>query len=231
MNFTQMMLATVAAVALSVSASADIVFDFRDGSALDGVGVAATFQGSDIANFDGSTDDGSAPLSTLELTVVDIIGQDGLSTGSGPDTGHTLNISGAQQALGINTDNTADDNFISGNADSQNFNAGEIFVFSFNQDINLTNVEVESFTAGETVLTLSSNATTVNLGDSFNSLAGFFVAAGDSVSLEFVSTSGDATVRVESFQAVIVPPSTIPEPSSLALIGLLGIGMASRRRR
>lgn len=164
----------------------------------------------------------------LTLTVVDIIGQDGSSAASGAaNTDHTLNIAGSQDALSINTDNTADDDFVTGGDDSSHFNPGESVVFSFDFEVNLVNVELESFTAGQTVFTVSSGGTTVNLSDSNNALTDFNIPAGTPFAFTFVSTSGaDNQVRIESFTADI-----IPEPSSSLLLGLGALGLFARRRR
>jgi len=228
MRFHEVMLAVLVAATLSFIGSplsADIVFDFRDGGAFDNAaGIGATFTGSDIPEFDGTTNT-TAPLSTLVVTVADIIGQDGSSAAG---TAHTLNIAGSQQALAVNTDSSVDDDFISGNDDSSHFNPGESVTFTFNQDILLTNVEIESFTAGS-VFTVSSGGTTVNLGDSFNELSEFAVAAGDQVTFAFVSTptGGDTTVRIESFQAVIT--ETAPEPSDFDVYIIAGQSNADGR--
>lgn len=202
----------------SLPLSADVVFDFQDDgagdpttdrvAALDGGGVGVTVNG-----FDEDT----GTLSELELTTVDIIGQDGSSAASGnPNTAHTTNIAGNQDALGVNTDSTADDGFIGGGDDSTHFNPGESVTFTFNLDIMLTSVEIESLVAGS-VFTVSSGAMTVNLGDALNPLSEFSVAAGEEVTFEFVSTpvGGDTSIRIESFQAVIVDSGPTPDPSSV----------------
>ena len=215
----------------SASAATTVFFDFREdgpddqAEAFDGGGIGASVVGVDPS-------DVLVEL-PLTLTTVDIIGSNGVAASSGdPESNHVTNISG-QDAISINTDNASG---ATGGADSSHFNNGEGWIFSFDQDVNLTNVEVESFSAGQ-IFTVSSGGTTVNLVDTNNPLMGFFVPADTSITIIFdgfeldvdgAPVTGDNQVRVESLTAEIVP---VPEPTSSLLVALGGLALFARRRR
>ena len=55
------------------------------------------------------------------------------------------------------------------------------------------------------------------------------LSSGDTLVFSNVST-GDASFEIDSFDLHLTP-TAIPEPSSLGLLGLLGLGVATRRRR
>ena len=187
------------------SVSAQITFDFRDEIdetdpletqadptlALDNTGIGSSVTLSDSEN----------PLLTATLTTVDVIGADGSLASDGFN--HTTNIAASQNALGINTDPTLDDEI---DGDAVNFQVGEGWVFSFDVDVNLLDVELESLDEAISVFSVSSGETTLNLMDSNNEITGFFVEAGTPITLRFDSTTGDDVVRVESLTIEAIPP-------------------------
>ena len=197
---------------VSVPLSADTVeFDFENldqTGAINNGPIGTTITG---LNADGTD-------STLTLQTVDVIaGASSLSNGDSVNA----TVNNAQFALGIG---------------DNHFNPGESYVFSFNQNVNVTTITLESFSAGNN-FTVSSGGTTIGLtaladpdnnGFSVNDLGdSLSVAAGEDVTLSFVG-GGPNLVRVVNIQAAI---AAVPEPSSLALIALGSIGMIVRRKR
>ena len=189
-------------LSIIVPASAQVTFDFVDNNdpddpedtnppdqteALDGGGLGAF-----VTLNDGAT--------LVTLTTIDIIGQDGSSALS-DGSEHTTNIAPNQDALAVNTADALDDGFIDGGSDSSHFNPGEAWIFSFDVDVNLTNIEVESFTAGEQTFTVSSGSTTMALAENINPFTEFFIPANTEVRIEFVELlegGTDTQIRVES---------------------------------
>ena len=218
--------ATVAAVFTmsAMPSSADIVtFDFRDDEDDAGNPTAASML---VAAFDGGAAGSTVTVDGLTVTAVEIIGQDGSSNLTDPAAAHTLNIAGNQDALSVN--HQGPNGTIGGGGDSSHFNPGEGVVFTFDQDVTLTNVEVESFTAGQE-FNLTTGGSVFALADANNPFS-VDIAAGDTFRFDFVSlgTTTDTQIRIESFT---VETAVIPEPSSLALLGLFGSVAMIRRRR
>ena len=197
---------------VSVPLSADTVeFDFENldqTGAINNGPIGTTITG---LNADGTD-------STLTLQTVDVIaGASSLSNGDSVNA----TVNNAQFALGIG---------------DNHFDPGESYVFSFNQNVNVTTITLESFSAGNN-FTVSSGGTTIGLtaladpdnnGFSVNGLVdSLSVAAGEDVTLSFVG-GGPSLVRVVNIQAEI---AAVPEPSSLTLIALGSIGMIVRRKR
>lgn len=188
------------------SASAQITFDFRDD--FDETDPLVT-QADPTLAFDNNSGLGASvtlndsvnPLLTATLTTVDIIGVDGSLASDGFN--HATNITGSQNALAINTDADLDDGL---NSDATNFNTGEGWVFSFDVDVNLIDVELESLNDLEAVFSVSSGDTTLILSDSNNEITDFFVEAGTPITLSFDSTTGDDVVRLESLTVEAIPP-------------------------
>ena len=201
----------VAFALASAPLSADTVeFDFENldqTGAINGGGIGATIFGLNV-------DDGTA--SDLTLTTVDVI-DGGLSLSNG-DMGIGAVVNGQQDALGI-TDN--------------HFDPNESYVFSFNQDVNLTTIVLESFSLGNNFTVTVGGGAPIALteladpgGFSVNDLGdSLAVEAGENVALTFVG-GGPGLVRVVNIQA-----SVVPEPSSLALLALGTIGIFTRRKR
>ena len=210
-------------------------FDFETGENVNGNGIGGTVT---------ATSDGGVELT---LTVTDITSHEDDTVGSAlvslsddPDAGHTANINNGD-SLGVNGIGSGGHN-----SENANFSPGEALTFTFDEDIEFVSIDLQSFdAAGESNgFRLSSSAfddveietSDLPQGDDANDFVfeeGLFVEAGTEITFEAFSTTGifnaADSFRVQDFSVNIIP-STVPEPTSLAIIGLLG-GLAAFRRR
>ena len=139
-----------------------------------------------------------------------------------------------QDALGIGNPSISNNNFdlIGGGTESSDINPGEGFVLSFDQDVIFTSIELESVVATDSLEILVDNVSiaTYTGDDAFiDDLAGLTdltIVAGSEVTFQAGGNVSDGSFRIETFQVDVV----IPEPSSLALLGLGGLMMFKRRR-
>ena len=201
-----------------------VVFDF---AGTDGNGVVgADPAGSD---FDPSGAGDTITVDGLTVTIVEVIAPEFDTSGEVPvltgniTTSATTSISG-QDALGINNltigragfDAVSNENGNEGN----DLNPGESVTFTFDQDVRFTTFELESVLAGDSfdilvdgvpvLETTGDDATIDDLGD----LAGFTIAAGTEITIAVDGELTSTSVRLESFEVVIVP-ETEPEPEVL----------------
>ncbi|MBK1830271.1 PEP-CTERM sorting domain-containing protein [Verrucomicrobiaceae bacterium R5-34] len=208
---TQTSLIALGIIALSTSAQAALViYDFNNGTGLDNVGVGGTM-----------TVDG------LTLTTEDVVGHDGSLDSAGGS--HETNIVTNANALGVNSATTP----LNAGNDARDFDPGEAWIFSFDQDVELTLLNVSSLDT-VTELTISSSAFSDlvfvdgTANDDFD-LLNTFVAAGTEITI--MNTSVDSTVDdSHDFRITELHVNTVPEPSSTALLGLGGLALIMRRR-
>lgn len=160
---------------------------------------------------------------------------DGLTSGSATVSGVTLTATLFPDGVFNQTASAFGINAASGSDDTDEFDPGEGFTFSFSTDVILNSISVSSFgstssglvsfNGGSTIASITATGTT--------SLAATFVSAG--TVLRFISNSSDLTLASSDFSldSITVTLASVPEPSSGALLGGLAVVgfVASRRRR
>ena len=215
---------------------------------LQGDSASFSIQSSDTVNGAGlggtlTSDESGAELT---LTVTDIVSHVSdtdaslVSLREDPDAGHVVNINGGN-SLGINGGSGGH------NSDAANFSPGEAVTFVFDEDVEFVSIDLQSFdAAGENNgFRISSSAFSAveirpeDLLDSddandFDFAPGLIVRAGTEITFEAFSSTGTFNAadsfRIQDFSVNVVQVA-VPEPSSLAILGLMSSVVAIRRRR
>ena len=204
------------AAGISGQAKADIVFFTNDNPDTGGPSTG------------GLLDSGANIFDDLPLTV-DVVEIPGLTltvnSGTSFDSGAEINGSGA--SFGVNSATPVGG---SENASRFDADADESLTISFNQDVSILNADFSSFTGTETFLF---GGVTIGAGDVDGSNiftfadGGLDVPAGTGILL---AAGGDPGASVGLISVDIVT-TAIPEPTSLAMLGLGSMLMMARRRR
>ena len=111
---------------------------------------------------------------------------------------------------------------------------GETISFTFNQDLELHEVEFDNLNNDE-IVTAVIGGTSFSIDDTNTpgsdvfDFGDFAVAAGTAISFSVSAPSG-ANNGV-GFQRIVVHVDAVPEPGSLAILGLGGVCFLGRRRR
>ena len=223
------------------------------------VGAFASVANADIVNIDLTNDGPDGMILDANQTLADGIDPFTPANALADFPGLTLAIDGTNTAasgtfngtggtFGINSNGTPDD--------SQRLDGdlSETLIFTFNQDVLITLIDFTSFGADSTAVITDSEGTVFNLTGAQNveefgrdvngngaidnanpivALAGVGVsiAAGSATPIP-VDGRTSPDFGLEDIQIhVVVPDVAVPEPGSLAVLGLLGGVAAIRRRR
>ena len=114
-------------------------------------------------------------------------------------------------------------------------NPSESFTFTFNQDVSFTAIELESVVATDELKVLVDGVSVFSTAgeDGFvdfsgSTLDGLTITAGQEITFAADGNVSNGSYRIETFT---VHAKAVPEPSSLALLGLFGSVAMIRRRR
>ena len=261
MRLHKFLLAATVIAAFTMSAipsSADIVlFDFLDEvDPVDGVDADITSD-LDGGNNDGSGTIGSSTtIDGLTLELVDIFAPQFADVDMDPATpleltgtilfasngeNVTTNIAGNRDRIAVNNPSINNTGFdlIDGGAESSDFNTGEGFIFNLSGNAAIDVIEFENLNP-DNIYTVSidggasqafndpeGNVTGTGLG----ALEGVEIAAGTSITIEVSGPLVGNRGGIESITFHTIAAEVVPEPSSLALLGLFGSVAMIRRRR
>lgn len=179
------------------------------------------FENANGVGFDNTGVGASMTVDGIKMTTVDILGQDGSSASSG--TGNTTYI--GSSGLGVNSA----DNPQGVSSEYQNFDPNEAWIFSFDQDVYLSEINLASMGTG-TYMTMSIGGTVFMTFDETAAsdiwdLGDTLVTAGTEVMIQNTSltTATDPNARIDSL-------TVIPEPATLGLLGACAVGAFAVRR-
>ena len=239
MRLHKFLLAAIATLSVAATAKADIVvFDFNNGTAFDGNAGPGT-----VFSATGDTD-------TVVVTLVDVFAPeivDNMLTGNTVTAATSIPNGGG---LGVNGPLSNGDfaTFAGGmgggvSSEGNQFNVGEGVVLSFDTDVVIDEFDFQSFEAGSGFVVSVAGGPSLTLGevqspttnDFADPFSGLVIAAGTNITFEaFGPSNPDQTpdaftdIRISE---ILVHTNVVPEPSSVALLGLLGGLVAVRRRR
>ena len=191
--------------------------------------VLLTTSGSTGLSLDDSGQaDGEGVLLTELPFTVNVVEIPGLTltaeSGSSTDPGNTA-LNGAVGSFGLNSPGTGEQ------PTRFDVDFQELLSISFNQDVLIENVVFTSFSGTETFTFGGVSIADADApGNTFTFAGDGLAVAADSAIDLFAGGPAGGTVGLVSID-VVLAPSNIPEPSSVALLGLGGVLMLVRRRR
>ena len=214
--------------------------------------VAATAN-ADIVEFDFETDDAQNPAFAMALDTGPLFTatQDGITfTASATSTNGTTNPNSAGNGIGVNSSVPGDGN--------NSIDPGEVLTLTVTFDetafdkVQLTNIDVGNIGGADDGANITlTDGTNFDFHDDATAPAGLVFGAADIISVAdgneidissgqtfiFQTPTGQAVnqdfrlqrISLHVKDAVVAP--VIPEPTSLGLLGVLGLGIVARRRR
>ena len=160
----------------------------------------------------------TSPEATAAGTSLDI-------TLSAISAGGTFDAAGS--STGVNTGQA-------GTVEATQFDGGEFATFFFSQDVEFLSGDFINIGNGEELTFTTSNGgnfsiinSNTGIVDDVFDFGGFSLPAGETFTLTGTTAGG---IGIENL-IVNVVPAAVPEPSSAALLGLLGLGIIACRRR
>lgn len=224
----RLILATAcAAAAVSQAGAVPVTFDFGNAN------TANNSQNGGDGNWTPFADEATAIGTTASITIGGLemtIGGSATDGNAVADEFWGIN----NQGIGVITDDTT--NGLTGSNDRRiDGTVGESITFSFDQDVTLTSLRLGSFQTlldvddvvtvtpdGGSAITFTS--TLDNLPLTEHLLGGVFVAAGTDIVFTTTSSAADGVL----FNEITV--DVVPEPGSMALLGIGVLAMLRRRR-
>ena len=136
----------------------------------------------------------------------------------GPDG----DLNSTATSLGINAAGTDD-------TDAFDSILGDVATFSFNQAVSITQLDFTTFTAGEVFDFAGAIINNGDLSNGTTDVYDFTVPLDIAANTQFSIQATSGTIGIEAMTLTAV--AAVPEPSSIALLGLGGLATLLRRRR
>jgi hypothetical protein len=211
-------------------ANADIIFDFANNGELDGNEPA----GATMSRM-GTTD--TVVLTTVLLSAPDF---------GEPDPYTNIITTGVDtsidnpRGLGINNPSTNNGDFNAatgaGGSEGNNINYLESITVDFDKTVTMTSIDFAALDGSVEFVRINVAGVATNY-DFFNGnsndifsdpLSGLVITAGTDVTFTGLGSAGDTNMRIDQFTVETI---AIPEPGSIAMLGLGSVLMMVRRRR